>query len=197
MPRGYKSWMPHRPNISAAWAATHGGTGSPGGNAGAFDPAALITGLIPGGGPAVDIAKAAIQGATNALQPVSPETEARFAQLMAGWSAIELRVTSLPTNGLPDVGNVLAAYKSWTAFRDAWLQGRKDGAQLPAQEGALKRTAGILDKAPAATALPPLASPGPSRPIRVPSKPNHGFLAVGAAVLVGGAVAVTLLLKGK
>lgn len=168
---------------------------------GGVNPVDMLTNAIPGGGPAVDMAKVAIQGAANALMPASPETEARFAQLMAGWSAVELRVTSLPTDGsIRDARSILDAYKAWTRFRNDWLQGRKDGAQLPAQEGALQRVAAALDATPAAKGMPPLGQPSPRAPRiapRRPSGPSKATLAVGAVALVGTAVAATLMLRGK
>lgn len=169
------------------------------------NPVDMLTSLIPGGAPAADMAKVAIQGAANALMPASPETEARFAQLMAGWTAVELRVNSLPAN-LPEAKDMLAAYRSWTKFRNDWLQGRKDGAQLPMQEGALQRVGNILNAAGGAPGMAPLGTPpGPPGPqLRIPSRParpaakregpSKAILAVGAVALAGAAVGTALLL---
>jgi hypothetical protein len=151
---------------------------------------------LPNMGPATDTARAAIMGAANALTPTSPETEARFAKLMAGWGAIELRVNSLPLDGgIPGSREVLTAYKKWQSFRDSWLQGQKDGSLLPTQEGALERASHLLDKA-AAPVVPAITMPPLPRVERPHRSASPGLLwAAGAVAMVGVTAAAAYALS--
>lgn len=141
-----------------------------------------------------DMAREGSRRAQTAIAPPSRGQEKEFTRLREAWASLERRYVygSEPlTSSARET--LLDAAADWREFRDAWLTGDKQTANLGAQTRALSAVQGVASR-PIPSASAPAKAPQRAK-MRYPAPPpwkTIAGVAVGGTLVIAGGAALLL-----